>query len=63
MTQQERLDYLVEAFMADSGEYKALQVSPDTDGKRRILRSLMNIRMPGRMPEGTLKVHDEQLLS
>ncbi len=61
MTQQERLDYLVEAFKADSEEYKALRVPPDTDGKRRILRSLMNIRMPGSMPEETLKVQDAYL--
>ena len=61
MTQQERLDYLVEAFKADSGEYKALQVPSDNEGKRRILRSLMNIRMPGSMPEDTLKVQDAYL--
>ena len=61
MTQQERLDYLVEAFKADSGEYKALQVPSDNEGKRRILRSLMNIRMPGSMPEDTLKMQDAYL--
>ena len=61
MTQQERLDYLVETFKADSEEYKALRVPSDTDGKRRILRSLMNIRMPGSMPEDTLKVQDAYL--
>ena len=61
MTQQERLDYLVEAFKADSGEYKGLQVPSDTGGKRRILRSLMNIRMPGSMPEDILKVQDAYL--
>ena len=47
MTQNERLDYLVEAFKADSGEYRYLRTPKDTEGKRRILRSLMNIRMPG----------------
>ena len=49
MTQNERLDYLVEAFKADSGEYRYLRTPKDTEGKRRILRSLMNIRMPGEM--------------
>ena len=61
MTQQERLNYLVEAFKADSEEYKALQVPSDTEGKQRILRSLMNIRMPGSIPEDTLKVQDAYL--
>ena len=55
------MDYLVEAFKADSEEYKALQVPSDTEGKQRILRSLMNIRMPGSIPEDTLKVQDAYL--
>ncbi len=46
MTQAERLDYLVEQFKIDSVQYKDLQTPEDTEGKRRLLRSLMNIRMP-----------------
>ena len=46
LTQEQRLDFLVEEFKADSDEYKNLETPKDTDGKRRILRSLMNIRMP-----------------
>ena len=45
-TQEERLDYLVEEFKADSAEYKEIQTPNSTEDKRRILRSLMNIRMP-----------------
>ena len=60
-TQEERLDYLVEAFKEDSGEYKNLQTPADTNGKRRILRSLMNIRMPRRMSSDVLEVQDEYL--
>jgi len=55
------LNYLVEAFKADSGKYRSLQVPSDTEGKQRILRSLMNIRMPGSMPEDTLKEQDAYL--
>ena len=61
MTQEERLDYLVSAFKADSGDYADLPVPADTEGKRRILRSLMNIRMPGEMDESVLTVQDEYL--
>ena len=61
MTQEERLDYLVEEFKADSVEYKDLQIPEDKEGKRRILRSLMNIRMPRRMNEEVLSVQDEYL--
>ncbi len=60
-TQEERLDYLVEQFKADSDEYKDLQTPKDMEGKKRILRSLMNIRMPRKMDESILKVQDEYL--
>ena len=60
-TQDERLDYLVEEFKADSEEYKDLQTPADTEGKRQILRSLMNIRMPKGMPDDVLEVQDEYL--
>lgn len=61
MTQEQRLDILVEAFKADSVQYKDLQTPADTEGKRRILRSLMNIRMPRKMNDSILKVQDEYL--
>ncbi len=59
--QDQRLDYLVEEFKADSVQYKDLQTPADTEGKRRILRSLMNIRMPKKMDEAVLAVQDEYL--
>ena len=60
-TQEQRLDYLVEEFKADSCEYKDLQTPVDAEGKRRILRSLMNIRMPRDLPDEVLAVQDEYL--
>ena len=60
-TQAERLDYLVEEFKKDSVQYKDLQTPEDAEGKRRILRSLMNIRMPQSMPEEVLRVQDDYL--
>ena len=61
MTQDQRLDYLVEAFKADSIEYKDLPTPADPEGKRRILRSLMNIRMPRGLDAAVLAVQDEYL--
>ena len=61
MTQQERLDFLVEAFKAESEQYKDIQTPADTDGKRRVLRSLMNIRMPKKMDGYVLTVQDDYL--
>lgn len=60
-TQDQRLSYLVEAFKADSGEYRDLPTPSDSEGKRRVLRSLMNIRMPGDLPEDVREVQDEYL--
>lgn len=61
MTQDQRLAYLVKEFKADSDEYKDLQMPSDTNGKRRVLRSLMNIRMPQRMDESVLSIQDDYL--
>ena len=61
MTQNGRLDFLVEEFKTDSVQYKDLQTPKDTEGKRRILRSLMNVRMPRKMADAVLTVQDEYL--
>lgn len=59
--QNQRLEYLVEAFKAESDQYKDLQTPEDTEGRRHLLRSLMNIRMPGKMDDSVLAVQDEYL--
>jgi O-acetyl-ADP-ribose deacetylase (regulator of RNase III) len=61
MTQKERLNYLVEEFKNDSVRYRDLETPEDEEGKRRILRSLMNIRMPRRMDARVTEVQDEYL--
>ena len=61
MTQDERLNILVEGFKADSGEYRDLPTPESADAKRQLLRSLMNIRMPRPLPEDLLMVQDEYL--
>lgn len=60
-TQEDRLSFLVEEFKMDSGEYKNLETPKDAEGKRQVLRSLMNIRMPRRMSEDVIRVQDEYL--
>ena len=61
MSQTERLNYLVEEFKEDSIQYKDMETPKDTEGKKRILRSLMNIRMPRRMDARVTEVQDEYL--
>lgn len=55
------LDFLVEEFKSDSVEYRDLRTPDDIEGKRRVLRSLMNIRMPKSMDERVLRIQDEYL--
>lgn len=61
MSQTERLNYLVEEFKEDSIQYKYMETPEDTEGKKRFLRSLMNIRMPRRMDPSVIEVQDEYL--
>ena len=61
MEQNERLDYLVKRFLDDSGRYKGMEVADDPAEKRTVLRSLMNIRMPGLLDEESLRIQDEYL--
>ena len=51
VTQEDRLDYLLQEFKEDSGQYKDLEVEDGYENKRMMLRSLMNIRMPRKMAE------------
>ena len=59
--QEQRLDTLIEAFKADSVQYKDLQTPEDNEGKRRILRSMMNIRMPKKLEDSVLAIQDDYL--
>ena len=60
-TQEERLNYLWEEFKADSDNYKNIEIPDNIIEKQNLLRSLMNIRMPKKMPEQVIKVQDEYL--
>lgn len=61
MTQEARLDYLIKALKAESAEYDHLDIPRDMDGKRRLLRSLMNVRPPQAMNGEALAVQDAYL--
>ena len=59
MNQEDRLDYLVEALKEDSVQYRDREV-PRQD-RRKIMRSLMNIRMPKQINPHFLKIQDDFL--
>ena len=59
--QEKRLSYLIDKFKEDSNDYKYIRVPNNIEDKKRILRSLMNIRLPKQMEESVLEVQDEYL--
>ena len=46
MTREERVDSLIAYLKKENPSYDTLQEPYDYDGKRRLLRSLMNVRFP-----------------
>ena len=61
MDQRQRLDYLVESFKNEAPEYRRVRMPIDTEGKQRLLRSLMNVRMPKPASAAVLAVQDTYL--
>lgn len=60
-TQEERLNYLLEEFKADSDNYKEIAIPDSIGEKQALLRSLMNIRMPKKMSDQVIRVQDDYL--
>lgn len=62
MNQEERLDYLIRKLCTESGEYQNIKVPEGLmQGRPRLLRSLMNVRMPKPIDTEFLKIQDEYL--
>ena len=61
MTQEKSREYLINRLLEELPEYRTLRVPSDTDGQRKLLRSLMNVRMPGDMDGEFLRIQDEYL--
>lgn len=59
--QEERLSYLLEFLKNESEHYKNIETPKTEDGKRKLLRSLMNVRLPKPLSEEILQVQDEYL--
>lgn len=61
MTQEERAEYLIRYLLNETYEYKNIAIPGDMTDKRRLLRSLMNMRPPLPVGEDFLKVQDAYL--
>lgn len=58
MTQTRRRQYLIRYLLDEQPEYRDIQIPLAETGQRRLLRSLLNIRMPGPIDENFLTVQD-----
>lgn len=61
MTQTERLLYLIEYLIDENNELKSLDIPIEDAARKRLLRSLMNIRLPKPVTSDFLKIQDEYL--
>ena len=61
MEQNERRLWLIKELLRESGEYRGIMIPKDEDGRRQLLRGLMNVRMPGPISRGFVEVQDRYL--
>ncbi|MGN0496466.1 MAG: protein-ADP-ribose hydrolase [Lachnospiraceae bacterium] len=62
MNQNEKRLFLIERLLKEQPRYNKIQIPVGIDGQKTLLRSLMNIRMPGIIDDEFLSVQDEYLL-
>ena len=61
MNQDDRRKYLIKELLKERPEYENMQIPSDAGEQKMLLRSLMNIRMPGEMDDVFLHVQDAYL--
>ena len=55
------LDFILNSLLEEQPEYRQLNIPSDLQGKRRLMRSLMNTRQPLEAPELLLRAQDREL--
>ncbi len=61
MTQEERLDYLIQYLLKEDTRYSTVVLPKTTVEKKQLLRSLMNVRLPKAISQEFLNVQDSYL--
>ena len=61
MDQNERRMKLIQDLLAERPEYRGTDIPDSVQEQKRMLRSLFNVRLPGKISEGFLKIQDEYL--
>ncbi len=62
MNQNEKRLFLIKRLLKEQPGYRRVQIPADIDEQKTMLRSLMNIRMPGNIDDEFISVQDEYLL-
>ena len=61
MTQTERLTFLINYLQSENNELKSIEIPAQDTARKRLLRSLMNIRPPKTVSKEFLEVQDAYL--
>ncbi len=61
MEQADKRKYLIKTLLAEQPGYRDMEIPKEAEEQKRLLRSLFNVRMPGKISEDFLKVQDEYL--
>ena len=61
MEQVEKRKYLIKTLLAEQPRYRDIEIPEETGEQKRLLRSLFNVRMPGKINEDFLRNQDEYL--
>ena len=61
MEQEDRRIYLIRRLLEEKEEYSDVEIPQDEDGQKRLLRGLMNVRMPKEAGDEFLRIQDEYL--
>lgn len=61
MTQEQRLDFLIDTLLVENEQYATLEIPEEPQEKRRMLRGLMNLRPAKPIAEDFLNIQDAYL--
>lgn len=61
MTQEERRVYLIKKLISEHPRYADIQIPTDSDEQKRLLRSLMNVRLAAPVDKEFLQIQDDYL--
>ena len=61
MNREEKRLYLIRSLLDEQPAYREIKIPADPAEQKHLLRSLFNVRMPGKISEDFLRVQDEYL--